>query len=393
MLYKRIMFLALAHFQVIRPQYESSQAALLEWIAYAHAKGEAVKAGWEEGSELFMRFYEDIKESLFKLGLGKEKIEKRGTVLRDIFHQNWEEMEIYKLATHPEGVDFRQRSHFFDSLSTEIFERFYPSHQEIAPHLIHVTCTGYVAPSPAQKLVSKREAGEKTVVTHAYHMGCYASIPALRMAQGFLRAADLKRKKIDIVHTELCTLHMNPLLHEKEQLVVHSLFADGFIKYSLVPQEEVGEVSSLNVLSVHEVTLPDSSEIMTWKCEHWGMRMTLAKSVPVVIRNGLPSFLKTLIEKAGEDPEETIEKALFAIHPGGTKIIQQIAQILNLRPDQIAHSQQVLAEYGNMSSATLPHIWEKILQDPRCPKGKKILSLAFGPGLSLSGALLEKCGC
>jgi predicted naringenin-chalcone synthase len=35
--------------------------------------------------------------------------------------------------------------------------------------------------------------------------------------------------RVDIVHTELCSLHLQPLRHEAEQLVIQSLFADGCI--------------------------------------------------------------------------------------------------------------------------------------------------------------------
>ena len=86
-------------------------------------------------------------------------------------------------------------------------------------------------PSAAQRLVAAKGWGAATRVTHAYHMGCYAAFPALRMAAGFLSAPDSLRasglKRVDVVHTEMCSLHMNPLHHAAEQLVVQSLFADG----------------------------------------------------------------------------------------------------------------------------------------------------------------------
>jgi predicted naringenin-chalcone synthase len=43
-----------------------------------------------------------------------------------------------------------------------------------------------------------------------------------------------------------------------------------------------------------------------------------------------------------------------------------------------------------MSSATLPHIWQEILRSPEVCHGDLIVSLAFGPGLTLSGAVLRK---
>src|SRR5262249_30870614 len=147
--------------------------------------------------------------------------------------------------------------------------------------LIHVTCTGYASPSGAQKLVAARGWGETTTVTHAYHMGCYGSIPALRMARGFNA---VKGGRVDIVHTEICSLHVNPSLHNAGQLVTHSLFADGFIKYSSARN---AEGPSLKVLALQEEILPDTAQMMTWKAMNWSFEMALSKEIPVQITRAL----------------------------------------------------------------------------------------------------------
>lgn len=290
-------------------------------------------------------------------------------------------MEIYNLEEKATGNHLGERMVFFERAATEIFEQFYPTSDSLSSHLIHVTCTGYVAPSPAQKLVSKHIRGNGTIVTHAYHMGCYGSIPAVRMAMGH-RLVD--GGNTDIVHTEFCSLHMNPTLHSTEQLVVHSLFADGFIKYTLVGNEDS---SSLKIHAVLEEIVEHSTTKMVWKLNYWGFQMSIAKEVPVLIRRHLPNYLKRLSEKAGG---RDLRGARFAIHPGGPKIIEQIAEVLELDEKQFCHSREVLQNCGNMSSATLPHVWERMLKDETVAPGELIVSLAFGPGLSIAGALFEK---
>ena len=49
-----------------------------------------------------------------------------------------------------------------------------------------------------------------------------------------------------------------------------------------------------------------------------------------------------------------------------------------------------MLDHGNMSSATLPHVWMRIVDDARVASGTLVASLAFGPGLTCSGALFEK---
>jgi predicted naringenin-chalcone synthase len=50
----------------------------------------------------------------------------------------------------------------------------------------------------------------------------------------------------------------------------------------------------------------------------------------------------------------------------------------------------VLFERGNMSSATLPHIWAKILSEAGVRSGTPVVNLAFGPGLTVVGAIFMK---
>ena len=82
--------------------------------------------------------------------------------------------------------------------------------------------------------------------------------------------------------------------------------------------------------------------------------------------------------------------ALFAIHPGGPRIIDELAELLALRPRQVEASNAVLRDHGNMSSATLPHVWKAILEDAEVPAGTWVVALAFGPGLTIAGAILRK---
>lgn len=373
----------LRDFKVIRPNFEESQEYLLEWLVNAHVATSMRSNGWSREDESCQTFTTGLRENLFRIGLGKNKIHKRGFQIKDCNHQNWDQMEIFNIDNAPEGYLLDKRMEFFNETTTQIFERMYDQHEELPPHLIHVTCTGYVAPSPAQKLVSSRMNGKNTMVTHAYHMGCYGSIPAIRIAMGHFA---IENEPSDIVHTELSSLHMNPTLHSIEQLVVQSLFGDGFIRYSLGAQSDS---PSFKILAVSEQIIANSSTKMTWDCHEWGFQMSLSKDIPVLIRRNLDSYLEKLAKKSGIDIDE-LKNAHFAIHPGGTKIIENIAEKLALEPHQVNHSVAVLRDYGNMSSATLPHIWERILKDEAIKPGERIVSMAFGPGLSICGALFEK---
>lgn len=374
----------LQDFTVLRPQFETEQKSALEWMVGAHSAARKKLSGWQQGDKEYEAFRSELSEKLMKLGLGNGKIQKRSSELRDFFHSDWSKMDIFNVEEHPEGYMLDKRMDFFNESASRVFEEFYPEGSKLPAHLIHTTCTGYVAPSAAQKIVSLRNMGRETAVTHAYHMGCYAAMKSVRMAMGHFA---LEQTPADIVHTEICTLHFNPTLHSTEQLVVQSLFADGFIKYSLGERSEKGP--SLKILTVEEEIIENSIEKMTWDCHPSSFKMTISKDIPVLLRKSMKGYLERLFKKAGRS---SWKNARFAIHPGGPKIIDQIASHLELAPEQYCHSVEVLQNCGNMSSATLPHVWDLMLKDDSVKDGELIVSMAFGPGLSFCGGLFEKRG-
>ncbi len=324
----------------------------------------------QEGLELMKELHnlmgQDVSERMDRVCCKPDKIGKRQTVITN---------EWLKI-----GRGFGERGRFYQTFVDEVFQKFYPEGLKAPEEIIHVTCTGYHSPSSAQKIVLERGWQEETFVTHAYHMGCMAALPALRIALGSIRRAF---NRVDIVHTELCSLHMNPALHGDDQLVAQSLFADGLIKYSCVHKPNK---AALKVLTVYEELIPDTADKMKWECEDWGLKMTLAKEIPILIGRSIHSFVQKLEQKSGVD----LEKAHYAIHPGGPKIIEMIGKQLNLSCSQLKTSEKILYEHGNMSSATLPHIWDQMLRDPEIKPNSHIVGLAFGPGLCMAGAVLQK---
>jgi predicted naringenin-chalcone synthase len=70
-------------------------------------------------------------------------------------------------------------------------------------------------------------------------------------------------------------------------------------------------------------------------------------------------------------------------------VIEQVLKALGLPSGAAPHSREVLRRRGNMSSTTLPHVWHEMLEDPGVRDGDLILSLAFGPGLTLVANLLR----
>ncbi len=379
------MHLTLSRFSPKRPPHQTGQAASLSWLARAHAAAEGALQHWDAAR--VDAFHDRLERVIERCACGPTKIGSRGHVVADAETERWADMVLYDVVNHPHGRGTTTRNAVYADAVSRYFAQEYEAEDAAPSDLIHVTCTGYVSPSGAQRVV--QEKGWRTRVTHAYHMGCYAAFPATRLAMGALfadAAAGARGGRVDVVHTELCSLHLDPSDHSVEQLVVQSLFADGFIRYAVSADDGPG----LRVLAMDERILPGSADSMGWALSDWGMKMTLARDVPDRIGAALRTFVADLYAKADLRLGDELGRTVFAVHPGGPKIIDAVRDVLELRDAQVATSRGVLFDYGNMSSATLPHVWMRIVDDPSIARGTPILSLAFGPGLTICGGIFRK---
>lgn len=375
----------LAEFNAVRPTHEIPQERAMEWLMAAYLKSDPTLS------------VKEARDQVDRYGCDRGRIARRGHELEDFGHLDWARMRIFGQDAGVNGRGMGERTRFFQVAVERIFERLYEREKEAPDNLIHVTCTGYASPSNAQRLVAARGWGDRTAVTHLYQMGCLAAFPALRIARGFLSAPPppgppTRRGRVDIIHTELCTLHFNPARRKPEDIVVQSLFSDGSIRYSAFPDSARDALKghALTVLCVRERILPATAEAMTWLPDDWGMSMHLDKRIPLLLSSALPSFLEALFDSGGLDFHRERGKATFAVHPGGPRILDLIERQLELRPDQLSQSRRILHDFGNMSSATLPHIWDGILEDPSVAPGRLVVSLGFGPGLTIGGGIARK---
>ena len=73
----------------------------------------------------------------------------------------------------------------------------------------------------------------------------------------------------------------------------------------------------------------------------------------------------------------------WAVHPGGPRILDVVAERCELAPDALDVSRRVLDQNGNCSSATVLMVTEELLATQELAPGDLVLLMAFGPGLTL----------
>ncbi|NND96397.1 MAG: type III polyketide synthase [Pirellulaceae bacterium] len=249
-------------------------------------------------------------------------------------------------------------------------------------HLVTVSCTGFSAPGVDIELIDNLGLQTTTERVQVGFMGCHGAINGLRAARGLV-AAD-PTAKVLMCSVELCSLHYQ-YGFDADRIVSGALFADG--SASLIIENDgdtTKPTASLGrIAATGSCLVPNSRDAMTWKIGNHGYEMTLAATVPTLIENQLSSFLEAWLAKQNL----TFDKiGGWAVHPGGSRILGAVEKALDLDPSCLATSREVLAEHGNMSSATMLFILERFA---RSSKPKPWLMLGFGPGLEIEVALIH----
>ena len=238
-------------------------------------------------------------------------------------------------------------------------------------HLVVASCTGFVAPGIDQIIAARLGLSAEVERLLVGFMGCYAAVAALRSARHIVRSDPAAR--VLVVTVELSTLHLQAS-DTVQPLLAMLQFGDGAAA-ALVAAEPAG-------FAMHRpfaTALPASAELIRWTITDRGFVMDLSGEVPgrITAALGDPAVAARI---AGGDPAAVDG---WAVHAGGRSILDAVGSALALAPDALAGSRRVLAENGNMSSATLMFVLAALLAERRPVRNG--VALAFGPGLAAEG--------
>jgi predicted naringenin-chalcone synthase len=250
---------------------------------------------------------------------------------------------------------------------------------ETLTHLVTVSCTGFHAPGVDLALIEGLGMPRGVQRTHIGYMGCHGALNGLRVAHAYAEAEPGARVLLCAV--ELCSLHYH-YGWDPQKVVANALFADGAA--AVVGAWAEGNDPALwRVSASGSYVFPASADAMTWTVGDHGFEMTLSKRVPNLIASQLRPWLEGWLAENGLSVRTV---GSWAIHPGGPRILDAVAESLELGQEQTADARAVLARCGNMSSPTVLFILH-YLRARRA--ARPCVALAFGPGLAVEAALLR----
>lgn len=252
--------------------------------------------------------------------------------------------------------------------------------------LVFVTSTGFIAPGVDVAVVKQLGLPPTLNRVVVNFMGCAAAMNGIRGAVDYVRAHP--DKKALLICLELSSV--NAVFDDDvNDVITHSLFGDGCgavvigasqVHQPLAPGRVVVRDSFSHLLD-------DAEDGIVLGVNDRGITCELAEDLPQYILRGVDPVVTERLAANGLSKSDV---ELWAIHPGGPRIIEESARSLGLPPERADLSWDVLTEHGNMLSVSLIFVLERMIA--RAGTAAPIstgVAFSFAPGVTLEGMIFD----
>lgn len=246
--------------------------------------------------------------------------------------------------------------------------------------LVTVSTTGIATPSLDALLMERMAFRRDTQRLPIFGLGCAGGVLGLGRAAALARATPGSRVLFLVV--ELCTLTFRRGDRSPSNIVATALFGDGAAGLVLSCDDDA---TGPAVTGWGEHTWPDSLGIMGWDVADDGLGVVFSRDIPALVRREMRHAAETYL-KTQDLTLERIDS--FVCHPGGAKVIDALEGAYGVAQGGLAHTREVLRDYGNMSAATVLFVLERALANGGGARRHLLSSL--GPGFTAGFVTLEQ---
>lgn len=246
--------------------------------------------------------------------------------------------------------------------------------------IITVSCTGIMIPSLDAYLINRLKLKQDIIRLPVTEMGCAAGVSGIIYAKNFLKANPGKRAAVIAVESPTATFQLNDF--SMPNIVSAAIFGDGAACCLLSSDKDDKGPEIIDEQMYH---FYDAEHMMGFKLTNSGLQMVLDIEVPDTIASHFGAIIHPFLEQNNLKIED-VDHLIF--HPGGKKIVNTVEDLFSGLGKNINDTKEVLRLYGNMSSATVLYVLERVM-NTKPKKGEKGIMLSFGPGFSAQRILLE----
>ncbi|MFE3542831.1 type III polyketide synthase [Nocardia sp. NPDC059177] len=252
--------------------------------------------------------------------------------------------------------------------------------------LIFVTSTGFIAPGVDVAVVKQLGLSPAVGRMVINFMGCAAAMNGIRAAVDYVRAHP--DKKAMVLCIELSSI--NAVFDDDvNDVITHSLFGDG-CGAVVIGANQVHQPLSAGSVVIRDSfshLLDDAEDGIVLGVKDAGITCELASSLPDYIYRGVDPVVSEVLARNGLGKADI---DLWAIHPGGPRIIEESARSLGLPAEAAGPSWAVLAEHGNMLSVSLIFVLERMIRDAQTSAPISTgVAFSFAPGVTLEGIVFD----
>ena len=237
-------------------------------------------------------------------------------------------------------------------------------------------------PSLAHRIVEHHGLRPDTDKYHIVGVGCASAVPLVRLAAQAL-AADPRRQVLIVGLDSTSGTLMAVRAHEKTKIIGSALFADGCGAMLLSADPGAGKATVL-ATGVHQI--PGSLEKVHIKVARDDSSMFMTRELPDIVAAQLGGVTDGFLAQHGLRRDAIRH---WLVHPGGPGILEAAQRALGLDREQVAVSWDVLAQRGNMGTATSFHVLHRTERDRAPRPGELGLMVTVGPGITAAHMLLR----
>ena len=248
--------------------------------------------------------------------------------------------------------------------------------------LYFVTVTGVASPSIDARLVNRMKLSPGIKRIPIFGLGCVAG------AAGLARAADYVRGFPDqiavLLSVELCSLTWQGDDFSNANVIATGLFGDGAAAV-VIAGSQTG-FAGPEIVDTRSIFYPGTEDVMGWDISEQGFRIVLSPNVPQVIKDNLRADVDGFLAGHGLRREDI---GSWIIHTGGPRVLEAVAESLELPEHALDASWESLRQVGNLSSASVLVVLEDFLANRRGEPGSYSVLAAMGPGFCAELLLLR----
>jgi alkylresorcinol/alkylpyrone synthase len=272
-------------------------------------------------------------------------------------------------------------------LGAEVAERALDTDGDIRDEvstIISVSCTGYMLPSLDAHLLGALGLSPATRRLPITELGCSAGVGAVGVAAELLDARP--SGCVLVLSVELSSFGVQLAEPSTTDMFANLLFSDGAA--AAVVSAAVGGRGP-EIVATETVLWPDSTDQLGMRLTDGGFRLVLSSHLPRLVQTRLRPVIEAFLARNSVALDDV---AFWIVHPGGPKILDAVADALDLPDRALAPTWQTWEACGNLSSATVFFILKHLARTTPPPPGAMGVMMAFGPGVSCEMALLRADG-